>query len=192
MLNMPVCTFNQEDALCEVEHDGVVDDGQDGRVDGFDAGHSVVVNFVVSADLSMIILTLTQDSIVLVFLDFVERDKRIASFVRYGLRENTIFIVVAERVHQNVRLGRGHMDATSRLFDLTAFDLRVVTFGDLHARAQNRIDLYSLHNLLGSLSLKVDANHLAVGNRAILDLHSVVWVSHAVDRSSFEINEFCV
>ena len=192
MLNMPVCTFNQQDALCEVEHDRVVDYGEDGRVDGFDASHSVVVDFVVPADLRVIVFTLTQDAIVLVFLNFVERDKCIAAFVLYGLRENTIFIVVAERVHQNVGLGRGHMDATSRLFYLTAFDLRVVAFGDLHARAQNRIDLYSLHNLLGSLSLQVDANNLAVGNRAILDLNSVVWVSHAVDRSSFEINELGV
>jgi len=99
VLNMAVSAFDQEDSLCEVEHDCVVDDGEDGGVDGFDTGHRVVVDFVVSADLSVIVLSLTQDSIVLVFLNFVERDKCIAAFVRDGLRENAIFIVVAERVH---------------------------------------------------------------------------------------------
>ena len=84
------------------------------------------------------------------------------------------------------------MDATPRLLDFTAFDLRVIAFGDLHTRAQNRIDLYSLHDLLGPLSLKVDANNLAIGYRAVLYLYSVVRVGHAVNRSSFEINELCV
>ena len=46
--------------------------------------------------------------------------------------------------------------------NITAFDLGVVALGYFDAWAQYVLDLYSLHDLLGTLSLQVDAHHMAI------------------------------
>jgi len=84
------------------------------------------------------------------------------------------------------------MHTTLAALDLATLDFRVVTFGDFESRSKHTLDNNSLHNLLCSFALKVNAHNLAVGDPTILDLDGVVWVGKTVDRTRLEIIERCI
>ncbi len=71
----------------------------------------------------MVVLSLAQDAIVLVLFYFVECDKSIAAFALQRLCEDPILVIMTERVHENVRLGRSHMHSTLAVLDLATLDL---------------------------------------------------------------------
>ena len=89
-------------------------------------------------------------------------------------------------------LGRGHMDTASAALDFATLDLGVVALGDLDAGAENALDDDTLHDLLGALTLQVDAHDLAVRDMAVLNLDSIVGVGQAVDRTSLEVIKRCI
>ena len=71
----------------------------------------------------MVVFTLAQNAIIFILLDYVEGDKGIASAVLNGFSKNTILVVAAKGVHEDVGLGRGHMYAATTLANVTSLDL---------------------------------------------------------------------
>ncbi len=102
---MSVSRLDEQDTLSEVEHDSVVNNVQSGSIYSLNSSHGVVIDLVVSSDLSVIVFTHAQNTIVLVLLNFVKSDKSIAALVIDGLCNDAILIVIAQSVHQNVGLG---------------------------------------------------------------------------------------
>ena len=128
----------------------------------------------------------------LVLLDLVEHDVGIATKAFVGLCEDTVLVVVAEGVHEDVGLGAGNVHSALALLDFATLDLGVVTLGHFEARSKHLLDLDTLHNLLGTLALQVDAHDLAAADGGVLDLNGVVGVCQAVDSPSIEIFELAV
>ena len=140
----------------------------------------------------MVVLALTQNAIVFILLDHVEGDEGITAAALYSLSEDTILVVAAKGVHEDVGLGRGHMHATTTFANGASLDLCVVALGDLEARPEHVLDCHTLNLLLGTLALQVDTHHLAVLDLRVLDLDGVVWVGQAVDGAGPEVLELCV
>ena len=101
---MGIGRLNQKNSLSEVQHDLVVNDAKDSAIDGLNTRHGVVTDLEVPTNLCMVVLSLAEDPIVLVLLDLVECDQCIAAFALQCLCEDSVFIVLAERVHQDVWL----------------------------------------------------------------------------------------
>ena len=135
----------------------------------------------------MIVLALAQDAIILVLLNLVEIDQCIAALTFDSLCKDAVLVVFHKGVHQNMRLSRCHMHATLRVAHFTTLNLAVVTLGDLDAGAEYVFYLYTLDELLGSFTLKVDANNLAMYKAGVLDLHGVVWVGKTIDPTRFKV-----
>ena len=140
----------------------------------------------------MVVLALAQNSVLFVLLNFVECDESITAFILNRLRKDAVLIVSTKGVHEDVRLGRGHMDTASAALDFAPLDLGVVALGDLDAGAEHALDDDALHDLLGALALQVDAHDLAVRDLAILNLNCIVGVGQAVDCARLEVIKRCI
>ena len=140
----------------------------------------------------MIVLALTQDAILFVFLNFVECDQCITAFILNRLCKDAILIVSTKGVHEDMRLGRGHMDAATAALDFATLDLGVVALGDLDAGAEHALDDDALHDLLGALALQVNAHDLAVRDLAVLNLDCIVRVGQAIDCTRLEVIKRCI
>ena len=110
----------------------------------------------------MVVFSSAKDSIILVLFNLVEGDESIAAPALNRFSEDSVLIVTAECIHQDVWLSRCHMNAAFALLDFTALDLGVVPFGNLESRSKYARHCHSLNNLLGTLTLQVDAHHLTV------------------------------
>ena len=84
-----------------------------------------------------------------------------------------VLVVIGELIHQNVGLGRDDLDSTLTLLDLAALDFRVVTAVDLDTRAVDVVNIDTEDFLLGSFTLKVNADDLAVCDFGVHYLHLV-------------------
>ena len=140
----------------------------------------------------MVVFALAQNAIIFVLLDYVEGNKGITSAVLNGFSKNTILVVAAKGVHEDVGLGRGHMYTATTFVNGTSLDLCVVALGNFEPRSEHILDCDTLDLLLGTLALQVDAHHLAVLDLRVLDLDGVVWVGQAVDGAGPEVLELCV
>lgn len=135
----------------------------------------------------MIILTLAEDTVIFVFLDFIKGYKSITSLVLNRLSKDSVLIVTTKGVHEDVGLGRSHMYSTLALFDFAALNLRVVALGYFKARSQHTCHCDSLDDLFSTFTLEVDTHDLAVLNVGVLDLYGVVGVGEAVDGAGLKI-----
>ena len=140
----------------------------------------------------MVVFALAQNAIIFILLDYVEGNKGITSAVLNGFSKNTILVVSAKGVHEDVGLGRGHMYTATTFVNGTSLDLCVVALGNFEPRSEHILDCDTLDLLLGTLALQVDAHHLAVLDLRVLDLDGVVWVGQAVDGAGPEVLELCV
>ena len=111
-----------------------------------------------------------------VLLNLVEHDVGIATQAFVGLCEDTVFVIVAEGIHEDVGLGAGDVHAALALFDFATLDLGVVALGHLEARSQHLLDFDTLHNLLGTLALQVDSHDLTAADGGVLNFNGVVGV----------------
>ena len=90
--------------MAKVKHDLVIEDGKDSSINSFDSRHRIRINLHVTSDACVIVLSRAEHSIMLVLLNLVQSDYRIASLAFQTLCEDSVFIIVAEYVHQNVWL----------------------------------------------------------------------------------------
>ena len=71
----------------------------------------------------MVVLALTQNSIVFILLDHVEGDEGITAAALYSLSEDTILVVAAKGIHEDVRLSRCHMYAATTFANVASLYL---------------------------------------------------------------------
>ena len=81
----------------------------------------------------MIVLALAQNTVHFILLYLIESDQSVAALLLDCLCEDSIFVITTECVHEDVRLGRGHMHATLAALDLATLDLGVVAFSDFES-----------------------------------------------------------
>ena len=78
---------------------------------------------MVALDASVVVFALAQDAIIFILLDYVERNKGITATALKRFSKNTILVVAAEGVHEDVGLSRGHMYAATTFANVASLDL---------------------------------------------------------------------
>jgi hypothetical protein len=105
LLDMSCCAFNQKDALTEVSKHVILDDSNRGTFSSLDASQSVRRNWWILLNLGKVIGASTYYGIILIFLNIVKLDCRIAANEILGNRDDSIFYVLSDAIHYNERVG---------------------------------------------------------------------------------------
>ena len=78
---------------------------------------------MVALDASVVVFTLAQNAIIFILLDYVERNEGITATLLKRFSKNTVLVVAAKGVHEDVGLSRGHMYATTTFANVASLDL---------------------------------------------------------------------
>jgi len=119
---MGVGRLYQQDSLSEVEHNYIVYDDKDRVFRCSDPCHRIITYFLVVLDSRVVVLAFAKDSVHLVFLDFIVSYEGITAQPIFGIGKDSIFIIAAKRVHQDMGLGGNSIDTALTVFYFTAFN----------------------------------------------------------------------
>lgn len=119
---MGVGRLYQQDSLSKVEHNYVVYDDKDRVFGCSDPCHRIITYFLVVLDSRVVVLAFAKDSVHLVFLDFIVSYEGITAQPIFGIGKDSIFIIAAKRVHQDMGLGGDSIDTALTVFYFTAFN----------------------------------------------------------------------
>ena len=78
---------------------------------------------MVALDASVVVFTLAQNAIIFILLDYVERNEGITATLLKRFSKNTILVVAAKGIHEDVGLSRCHMYAAATFANVASLYL---------------------------------------------------------------------
>ena len=157
-LNVAGSAFNEENSLCEVALNCVVDDCNVSELQGLDARTSVAFDNVIVFDPSVVLLACAQNSVIFVLLYRVVLEQRVTSEPVFRDSHYTVLEVLLDLVHKDEGIGRNDFNAYLALLEIAAFDFAAVASVHPDAWTVYVFELYSEVGLSGSCSLGVNAD----------------------------------